>query len=154
MANTVTLQPQVIARLQELGSQIAGLIKTGTAVRIWFGEKDLKNPKTNEVIGKQKTSNFDVAVPQATYESVSKAIEISKNSGHYVALKLSDVEMVAIATRHDELKDRFIVQFAKPNTGSWDESNSQDFETKFAKAFASGETKIAQSIADDNEVPF
>jgi hypothetical protein len=151
---TITLSPATIKRLNELGSQILGLIKTGTSVRIWKGQKDVVNPTTQEKTGAvRETVNLDVAVPQDLYESAHKGIEASKNSGHYIEVEMSGVKLVAIAARRDELNNRFIVQFAKPNTGSTFDSTSQDFKSKFMEEFGKN-TQPAASVPNDDEVPF
>ncbi len=157
---TKVLNNKVIARLAELGSQIVGLINTGTPVRIWNGEKDVVNPTTGEVKGKRATTNLDIAVPESLYSAVEKGIEAAKNSGHYIEAIIAGQKLVAIKARYDEMQDRHIVQFSKPNTGSWTQSNSSEFNAKLAKAFGEAEASMkvsntsAAPAATDDECPF
>ena len=155
MKELKVLQAKAIERLAQIGSEITGLINTGTPCRIWNGEKDIVNPTTGEVLNKKRvTTNLDVVVPQALFESVSKALEVAKDSGKYVEISLGNQKLVAIASRHDEQNDRFIVQFSKPNTGSYLDSTSADFKAKLAEAFDVKMNAKANATKSDDDPGF
>jgi|ERR1035437_1074589 hypothetical protein len=160
-APAITLSDVVVARIKALSSEVQGLFNTGASCRVWNGSRPLVNPTTKAVTGERVTVNMDIEVPQALATSVNKAIEAIKNSGQYIEIHPEGIKMVCIATRYDENNNRYILQFAPPNTSSTVLSNSPEFKSKLADAFSNAKvtanhtatTKVTAPAASD-EVGF
>ena len=155
-------------RMVSVSSEILGLIKTGCRTRIWESELPVKYPKSHpkageDVIGKdgepimRKTANLDIVVDQSLFNTVSKALEVGKEYGVYLQLDYNNVTLIAIKARVDEQNDLFIIQFTKPNSGSWIDSNDEAFSSKFTDVFggnSGGSQKTAAVPVESDEMPF
>lgn len=156
MKQVKQLSDTIINRIGQLSKELQGLINTGAEVRVWEGKKTKMNPSTGEILGEVPTANLDVAVNADVVGTVTKALESIKDSQHYIEVEVKGTKLVAIASRHDETNNRYIVQFTKPNTGSWTTANEDAFNSKFAEVFGKTATVTthAKPVAAAEEVPF
>ena len=97
---------------------IDSLISNDENVIKWSGQRKLKNPQTDEVVGLEKTRNLDVIVPDEMQTKLSDLMEKLSGTGEYIRNTFGKAtELIAIKCRENS-KGQIVLQYAKENVNT------------------------------------
>ena len=113
------LTKKQIEAVEDFNKEIQAVIVSGLVKpRGWQGEKDIKNPTTDEILGKQQTLNIDLPVDSKMFIRAQKMMPALKGSGYYLRGVFSSHNLVVIKARHDAIRNVDVLQFTPENSGN------------------------------------